>query len=134
MFCSRFTMMQRGCSWSCPRIDRSRKSTFSPSGPLAADGDGERTGTVRIAQLKTAGRTNLKPVEYTFFCGTYPASCTKFHRDTAEHPEDKLVFTTLTLLTLGNTSMSRRRGAANAPHFFQAAQTQASARALSLQL
>ena len=63
---------------------------------------------VKMGLLKKGlleGRTNLKAVEYTFFCGTYNASCTNFHQDTAEHPEDKLVFTTLTLLTLGSTSM-----------------------------
>ena len=32
----------------------------------------ERVKKGVLAQLKTAGRTNLKPVEYTFFCGTYP--------------------------------------------------------------
>ena len=51
------------------------------------------------------GRNNLKAVEYTFFCGTYPASCTKWHRDTAEHPSDDLVFTTLTLFAGEDTSM-----------------------------
>ena len=63
---------------------------------------------VKMGLLKKGlleGRTNLKAVEYTFFCGTYNASCTNFHQDTAEHPDDKLVFTTLTLLTLGSTSM-----------------------------
>lgn len=58
-----------------------------------------------LKEFRTDERTNLKAVEYTFFCGTYQASCTKWHQDTAEHPEDQLVFTTLTLLTLGNTSM-----------------------------
>ena len=65
----------------------------------------DRVKKVLLKEFRTEGRTNLKPVEYTFFCGTYSASCTKFHQDTAEHPDDTLVFTTLTLLTVGSTSM-----------------------------
>ena len=58
-----------------------------------------------IKQLADKERKNLKMVELTFFCGTFQASCTQFHRDTEEHPLDDLVFTTLTLLTAGKTSM-----------------------------
>lgn len=64
-----------------------------------------RVKTAVLKQLEDKERTNLRPVEYTFFCGTFQASCTNFHRDTDEHPEDKLVFTTLTLLSDGETSM-----------------------------
>ena len=58
-----------------------------------------------MKQLVDKDRRNLKMIELTFFCGTFQASCTQFHRDTDEHPGDGLVFTTLTLLTAGKTSM-----------------------------
>ena len=47
----------------------------------------------------------LEAVEYTLFFGTTPASCTKWHTDSDEHPNSNLVFTSLTLLTAGPTSM-----------------------------
>ena len=47
----------------------------------------------------------LEAVEYTLFFGTTPASCTKWHTDCDEHPNSNLVFTSLTLLTAGPTSM-----------------------------
>ena len=47
----------------------------------------------------------LEATEYTYFLGVSKASCTKWHTDSAEHPNVQLVLTSLTLLSPGTTSM-----------------------------
>lgn len=58
-----------------------------------------------VCRLVPEYNGRLVATEYTYLLGYSKTSCTSWHTDTAEHPRDGLVLTSVTLLSAGNSSM-----------------------------